>query len=221
MQRPRSAPTLGRCGASRLATAAAAQELCGDLPVPDALQAVGMSRRGSAEAAVLMRAAALRIKTALDLRLLDAAGVEADELFEALKTGGVPVADRGKIRLLVGETVGSSTSVLAPAAAARPVQSNDAVRLRQLQAGDEADGLSNDTLAIIFSVALGCAGYVLQVCSPQAPRHCLTVTLRGILTLCMVFVHFCMVLCASLQAFSARRAETAAREQAQEQNFAE
>eukprot|EP01051_Picozoa_sp_SAG22_P006765 SAG22_NODE_454_length_10311_cov_4.304446_1_plen_590_part_00 len=125
--------------------------------------------------------------TALDLRLL-AGGPEAAELMTELRTGGkLSIADRGKIRLLVGDAAHLarvsmlSSSHPSGSTAARPGQgkNNDdqegeraAPRnVRQLQEdGDSGSGaLSAVTLAIVFSVLVGVLGYLFQAWHPTGP----------------------------------------------------
>eukprot|EP01052_Picozoa_sp_SAG31_P020327 SAG31_NODE_1523_length_8012_cov_39.769240_2_plen_201_part_00 len=112
-----------REAASAAQLAAAAQRLCDDAAVGAALQSVGLTvdntpagdRAASADgvgvgdakmpatrsaASVLV---ALGFRTVRDLRLL-AGGPEAAELMDGLKAdGGLSIADRAKIRLLIGD----------------------------------------------------------------------------------------------------------------------
>ena len=95
-------PRVGDAGSTVTAAAEqvarAAQQLGGDATIVAALTAVKVGTDGAEQAL-----AALGFETALDLRLL-AGGPEAAELMTALSTGGeLSIADRAKIRLLVGD----------------------------------------------------------------------------------------------------------------------
>ena len=87
---------------SAAAVAEAAQQVCGGAPIEEALRSVHL-RPGAAEDTRRMLAG-LGFQTALDLQLL-AGGAEAAELLGELKTGGLPIGDRAKARLLVGDSV--------------------------------------------------------------------------------------------------------------------
>ena len=78
--------------------ARSAAEICGSLPIEEALRTVGiMPRAATARASELL--AKLGFRTALDLELLGG-GEAAAEVLEDLKAGGVSSADRAKICLL-------------------------------------------------------------------------------------------------------------------------
>eukprot|EP01052_Picozoa_sp_SAG31_P037363 SAG31_NODE_4813_length_2941_cov_5.007741_2_plen_523_part_00 len=104
--------------------ALAAQQLRGDATVAAALTAVKVGTAGAEQAL-----AALGFDTALDLQLLTG-GPEAAELMTTLSTGGeLSIADRAKIRLLVGDqthvarvarTMSLPTEDVADVAASRP-----------------------------------------------------------------------------------------------------
>ena len=153
----------------------AAQQLRGDATIAAALQTVDV-RRDDAEQAL----AALGFETALDLRLL-AGGPEAAELMAALSTGGeLSIADRAKVRLLVGDRMHLArvATMPAPSEDVAPYldQGEQAAapgRHRQLQDGGADRGtLSADTIAIVFSVCVGVCGYLLQAwTSDRASRH--------------------------------------------------
>eukprot|EP01052_Picozoa_sp_SAG31_P038785 SAG31_NODE_5247_length_2652_cov_2.071680_3_plen_197_part_00 len=161
-----------------------AQTIPADMPLEDALQAVGV------RPAVIMGAtqllADLGLYDRLDLQLLGG-GPEATELIESLSGSQLSLGDRSKIRLLVGARVH-----LARLAASEQqhkhtfggdVQTSpqefvhddfddfdddhnmvDALGTfhRRVQETDSG-GLSGDTIAIVFSVLVGAAGYMVQV----------------------------------------------------------
>ena len=154
--------------------ARAAQQLGGDATIAAALTAVRVGTDGAEQAL-----AALGFETALDLRLL-AGGPEAEDLMAALSTGGeLRIADRAKIRLLVGDQahLARMSGLSAPSGdEADREQGEQAAapgRHRQLQDGDpDRGGLSDDTIAIVFSVCVGVCGYLLQAwTSDRASRH--------------------------------------------------
>eukprot|EP01052_Picozoa_sp_SAG31_P034340 SAG31_NODE_4001_length_3676_cov_16.072127_3_plen_321_part_00 len=183
--------------------ARAAQQLRGDATVEAALHAVRAGKRGDgpaseteaeAPAAAELALAALGFETALDLRLL-AGGPEAAELMGELRTSGaLSIADRAKIRLLVGDrehlarvVLTASLSQVEEPAGGR-AQGGQAVpqthRLLQeqgtastLSAGRQLqdardNSLSFDTIAIVFSVFIGVCGYLLQAwTADRAQRH--------------------------------------------------
>ena len=89
--------------------AQAAQQLLGDATIAAALTAVKVGTDAAQQAL-----AAHGFQTALDLRLL-AGGPEAAELMAALGTGGeLSIADRAKIRLLVGDQTHLADAKLSP-----------------------------------------------------------------------------------------------------------
>ena len=151
----------------------ATQQLRGDATIAAALQTVSV-RRDDAEQAL----AALGFETALDLRLL-AGGSEAAELMTALRTGGkLSIADRAKIRLLVGDSEHMArvpTSFPWRNTMDRHQDHDDAASRhhRQLQdQGTDRSTLSADTIAIVFSVCVGVCGYLLQAWTAEkASRH--------------------------------------------------
>ena len=81
--------------------ARSAAEICGSLPVEEALRTVGIMPPVAAHRASGLLAE-LGFRTALDLELLGG-GEAAAEVLEDLKAGGVSSADRAKIRVLVGD----------------------------------------------------------------------------------------------------------------------
>eukprot|EP01052_Picozoa_sp_SAG31_P005118 SAG31_NODE_220_length_19925_cov_3.630939_17_plen_287_part_00 len=161
--------------------ARSAQQLCGGSSVADSLQAIGLVRaENSAErsdlGAVLQ---ANGLHTALDLRLLAAGGPEVAELMGQLRDGGISIGDRSKVRLLLGE-VAARESEVGGATTRNPQATEDkipamatteaGVSRRQLQQNSE--GMSTDTIAIVLSVLVGAAGYVVQVCICAWPSTC-------------------------------------------------
>ena len=171
---PRVGDTERTVAAAAEQVARAAQQLVGDATIAAALTAVKVGTDGAEQAL-----AALGFETALDLQLL-AGGPEAAELMAALSTGGeLSIADRAKVRLLVGDQthLARMSALSAPSeAVADRDQGEQAVnpgRHRQLQDGDAGRGtLSADTIAIVFSVCVGVCGYLLQAwTSIRASRH--------------------------------------------------
>ena len=143
--------------------ARAAQLLRGDATIATTLQTVQVGKHNDAKQAL----AALGFATALDLRLL-AGGPEAVELMAALQSGGLGIADRAKIRLLV--------SMAAPVDRTRADHGEQVTtpgHRRQLQDQDtDRSTLSADTIAIVLSVIVGVCGYLLQAwTSDKASRH--------------------------------------------------
>jgi hypothetical protein len=175
------APLLGVPGNARSTVtpaaeqvARAAQQLRGDATIAAALTAVKVGADAAEQAL-----AAHGFVTALDLQLL-AGGPEAAELMAALSTGGeLSIADRAKIRLLVGEQTHLARLVMTPSPSedvADRDQGEQAAargRRRQLQDGGADRGtLSADTIAIVFSVCVGVCGYLLQAwTSHRASQH--------------------------------------------------
>eukprot|EP01051_Picozoa_sp_SAG22_P000459 SAG22_NODE_13_length_33548_cov_57.167773_11_plen_310_part_00 len=160
--------------------ARAAQRLRGDATIATTLEYVNVGKPDASEQAL----AALGFETALDLRLL-AGGPEAVELMTTLRAGGeLSIADRGKIRLLVGDLEHlARVSSMPPgphfsgSATDRDTQHEQAAprHHRQLQAGGgntDRSTLSADTIAIVLSVFVGVCGYLLQAwTSEKASRH--------------------------------------------------
>ena len=151
----------------------AAQQLRGDATIAAALQTVDV-RRDDAEQALVT----LGFETALDLRLL-AGGPEAAELMTALRTGGkLSIADRAKIRLLVGDLEHLARISTSNPSSTEMDDDQDRAEAgpwhrRQLQdQGTDRSTLSADTIAIVFSVCVGVCGYLLQAWTAEkASRH--------------------------------------------------
>eukprot|EP01052_Picozoa_sp_SAG31_P021983 SAG31_NODE_1727_length_7429_cov_4.342701_4_plen_255_part_00 len=163
------AALLGLAQAARCHTSVGdAQWLCrdGGSTIADSLRSVGLgddSDSSGSELHELLHENGLR--TATDLRLLAADGVEAAELMEQLRGGGISIGDRSKVRLLLG---GGERSVSCGTESPRSVTpvtgSADAGgwhSSRQLQGA--SGGMSADTIAIVLSVLVGAAGYLVQV----------------------------------------------------------
>ena len=111
-------------------------------------------------------------RSSLDLALLDGRGSEAEELLAELKrTSGLNIGDRARVRLLMGDRAdlrrlseGSPAEV--ESAAPRQLGQDLDVSRRLLQEHAKAgsgDGMSADTIAIVLSVLVGAAGYLVQV----------------------------------------------------------
>ena len=151
-----------RCTISAAAIAEAAQQVCGGAPIEEALRSVYLRLEAAEDTGRML--AGLRFKTALDLQLL--AGMpEAAELLGELKAGGLPIGDRAKVRLLVGDNVhhGRLASGAGPALA---TSKND--QHQQQEGGDKSSarrqlqdeaGMSMDTIAIVLTVLVGATGY--------------------------------------------------------------
>ena len=174
-------PRGGAEGAVDLAEVArTAQLLCGAAPVEEALLSVRL-QPGEATGAAVQLLEGLGLRTAVDLRLLGG-GPEAQETMDALKTAGVSVGDRSKIRMLVGDRAhlsrlfggaaaqaGGEVSADATAGTGRAPRSDSLVveasqPRRGLQTEPTADssGMSLDTIAILLTVLVGTAGYAMQ-----------------------------------------------------------
>ena len=155
-------------------------QLCGGAPVDEALLAIGLQPGQAADAAG-RALAGLGLHTALDLRLVLGDGPDAHELMSDLQAAGLSLGDRSKIRLLVGddqtaEQTGGRSSDRASndAFSAASIDSayngrfaaaSSPQRRLQADAADKAKdsgGMSTDTLAIMLTVMVGAAGYVMQ-----------------------------------------------------------
>ena len=90
---------------ARLSTAQSvartAQNICGSAPVKEALLAVRLRPAAADEAARLL--AAMGFAAAVELEMLAADTPALDELMYELKSAGLSVSDRSKVRLLVGD----------------------------------------------------------------------------------------------------------------------
>eukprot|EP01052_Picozoa_sp_SAG31_P010756 SAG31_NODE_597_length_13674_cov_3.402947_17_plen_293_part_00 len=166
--------------------------VCGTLPVEDALRLATMPVAAARRAGEAL--AELGFATALDLQLLGG-GDAAAEVLAQLKAGGFGPAARAKVRLLVGdrEHVWRLSAAAAhddqPTSDESPTNEADgliadvqddrdaaAQRQRRLQSSDAGSGISLDTIAIVLSVLVGAAGYVVQVAQTS---QFLSFSLRG------------------------------------------
>eukprot|EP01052_Picozoa_sp_SAG31_P001689 SAG31_NODE_57_length_29727_cov_12.584568_10_plen_163_part_00 len=110
--------------------------------------------------------------TALDLRLLDQRGQETAELMDQLRLGGVSIGHRSKVRLLLGDNhhgggdIRTTSDCGEPKTMARISADRGSHCRRQLQdasSSSDGGGMSADTIAIVLSVLVGAAGYLVQV----------------------------------------------------------
>ena len=101
-------------------------------------------------------------QTALDLRLLRAGGADEAELMGQLRAGRISIGDRSKVRLLLGV---DGSELLRSGSAHQQCGGNadraDTGFTRQLQDG-AGQRMSVDTIAIVASVLVGAAGYLVQ-----------------------------------------------------------
>eukprot|EP01052_Picozoa_sp_SAG31_P035000 SAG31_NODE_4164_length_3518_cov_6.234864_4_plen_361_part_00 len=145
--------------------ARAALQVDDSASVETALRSVEVCEATAAATAV----ASLGVHRTLDLHLL-AGGPEAQELMDTLRAAGeLSLGDRAKIRLLVGDREHiARVSANGHAASPRLIHYR-----RQVQDSDETgQTLSVDTIAIVFSVLVGVAGYMVQAwTSGRAQRH--------------------------------------------------
>eukprot|EP01052_Picozoa_sp_SAG31_P037830 SAG31_NODE_4950_length_2840_cov_2.352061_3_plen_515_part_00 len=147
------------------AAARAAQRIGGGTSVEEALVSVQLLPQTATRLQSLLAEHGLR--TAQDLRLLGG-GPEADALLRAMEDH-LSIGDRAKLRLLVGDAehvskiidAHSSLSTIAQWPKERGGFSSSR-RMLQEGAQSEEDGVSVDTLAIVFSVLVGAAGYIVQ-----------------------------------------------------------
>ena len=148
-----------QCPTSAAHVVRSATKLCGGAPVAASLQSVGIGGDRTGATAELL--AKHGFQTALDLRLLRSGGAEEAELMEQLREPGrISIGDRSKVRLLLGDG-----SELRSARSTHPQCGGsdraDAGSTRQLQDGAD-QGMSVDTIAIVASVLVGAAGYLVQ-----------------------------------------------------------
>eukprot|EP01052_Picozoa_sp_SAG31_P006603 SAG31_NODE_305_length_18002_cov_7.242808_3_plen_286_part_00 len=154
-----------------------AQQLCGGLPIEEALRAVEVQSEPARLATQVLLDHGFR--RLLDLQMLGG-GQEATEIMDELAAaaGPVSIADRAKIRVLVGDRehvnrllaaqVASPDVDLAELMASGRHTMDRGIRwgARKLQdvakAESDAAGVSMDTVAIVLSVLVGAAGYVVQ-----------------------------------------------------------
>eukprot|EP01052_Picozoa_sp_SAG31_P035525 SAG31_NODE_4300_length_3371_cov_8.759780_3_plen_216_part_01 len=155
-------PAPDQCPATATAhVVRSAKKLCGAAPVAASLQSVGIGGERTGATAELL--AKHGFQTALDLRLLRAGGAEEAELMEQLRAGRTSIGDRSKVRLLLGLD-GSNLPELRSGSTNQQCSGRDragAGFTRQLQDGAD-QGMSVDTIAIVASVLVGAAGYLVQ-----------------------------------------------------------
>eukprot|EP01051_Picozoa_sp_SAG22_P003466 SAG22_NODE_169_length_16721_cov_6.494104_8_plen_278_part_00 len=153
--------------------ATAANQLRADATVATALRSVGVRKyedpTGTKEtgrdepSAAEQALASFGFGTALDLQLL-AGGPEAVELMGALRTdSGLCIADRAKVRLLVGDREHLANIFTVSPSAEQGEQTAPQRPRRQLQnqGTSSGDGLSDDSIAIICSVIVGTCGRMM------------------------------------------------------------
>lgn len=108
------------------------------------------------------------VETALDLQLMQS--VEAAELMESLRSSGLAVGARAKLRLLIGDPMATQPVVDGRAdrkqnfgSQSQTVTVLDRARRARLQEAIAGGGPSFESIAIVVSVLLGVAGYMVQV----------------------------------------------------------
>eukprot|EP01052_Picozoa_sp_SAG31_P005056 SAG31_NODE_217_length_19988_cov_53.300820_5_plen_292_part_00 len=158
-QSPPPAAPPDQCPTTAAHVVRSAHKLCGGAPVAASLQSVGIGGDRTGATAELL--AKHGFQTALDLRLLRAGGAEETELMGQLRAGRISIGDRSKVRLLLGVD-GSEL----PRGGSTHDQCGVSDRAgagftRQLQDGAD-QGMSVDTIAIVASVLVGAAGYLVQ-----------------------------------------------------------
>ena len=176
-------PHEARCASPEIAAASvrrATRRLCDSQSIADALASVQLGDDAVASTAADLLSNTLGIRTALDLQLLEVGGPEAEELFDSLKAGGLTVGARAKIRLLLQQrgSGGGDTAEQQPRDRAPHLRDGvmdtggslhsegDAAHGGRALQEDSSDGMSVDAIAIVLSVLVGGAGYVLQVGRP-------------------------------------------------------
>eukprot|EP01052_Picozoa_sp_SAG31_P038218 SAG31_NODE_5064_length_2763_cov_1.885135_3_plen_351_part_00 len=172
-----NAPGSEHCAASMGAESVAqrTEQICGNVQIEEALNTVGLGT--TASTATMSKALnELGFRSALDLRLL-AGWPEAEELMVELKSAGLLTADRAKLRLLIGRRPGlqhihsqfaaesgaliaDNTGGTSECKQARAVDATSRRMQEQSSSGSgSSGGFSMDTIAIVFSVLVGTAGY--------------------------------------------------------------
>eukprot|EP01052_Picozoa_sp_SAG31_P012185 SAG31_NODE_706_length_12688_cov_41.991342_6_plen_219_part_00 len=136
---------------------AVARQMCSGTPISTAVHEVQLQPDAADRAARALRA--LGFRTARDLHLLREGGPEAEELMEELRASGeVGVADRAKLRLLIGGQRGS-TPAIDLSAATQADSDSDMRVLRALQDAD--DGMSMDTVGLLAPFGTWSPSYCL------------------------------------------------------------
>ena len=216
-------PHEARCASPEIAAASvrrATRRLCDSQPIADALASVQLGDDAVASTAADLLSNTLGIRTALDLQLLEVGGPEAEELFDSLKAGGLTVGARAKIRLLLQRgSGGGHTAEQQPPDRAPHLRDGvmdtggslhsegDVVHGGRALQEASSSGMSFDAIAIVLSVLVGGAGYVLQVGRPPC---CFSARLFRLISEWR-----------RRQAITARRAEHAQQDQDRENHFAE
>eukprot|EP01052_Picozoa_sp_SAG31_P024640 SAG31_NODE_2110_length_6426_cov_6.371898_10_plen_261_part_01 len=176
-----------------------AENIGRDLPVAAALRSVGLATGLAASTGCHLNE--LGFATALDLRLLGG-GVEGTELMDVLKTEGhLSIGNRAKLRLLIGDRghMGRLTmqrqsaedqaeSDVSSLTFSRWDDSRNELPQRRLQRDASSNELSLDTIAIVISVMLGIAGYVVQ----GVPLHPCRAAAASSMSACMPSCHSLM-----------------------------
>eukprot|EP01052_Picozoa_sp_SAG31_P001941 SAG31_NODE_65_length_28565_cov_8.402914_22_plen_245_part_00 len=164
--------------AARYEVAAAAKRLRHGMPVAEALRLVTVPQEAAASAGDLLLSRH-GVRTALDLQLVAADGAESEELLVALKESGLSLGDRAKIHLLFGPQQRRDSELVAKYRAGEHDESEPVRGLhlprqqgRMLQAA--AEGLSTDTAAIMLSVLVGAAGYLVQAVTARRAERAAT-----------------------------------------------
>eukprot|EP01052_Picozoa_sp_SAG31_P032265 SAG31_NODE_3520_length_4165_cov_1.856370_1_plen_268_part_00 len=185
-----------------------AEQLCSiSSSLAHSISAVGI-KDGAAASLLLLLLQKHGFRTALDLRVLDTNGQESGELMEQLRVGGVSIGDRSKVRLLLSDQGrGQDRCIEIDAATKMAPTISEPGTLRQRRQLHDS-GMSSDTIAIVLSVLIGAAGYLVQVSirrplAAESPHEC---------SECRCSFS------APSQAYTSRRAERTLAEQAQEQH---
>ena len=156
---PPTAPPDHRCPTAAAHVVRSANKLCRDAPVAASLQSVGIGGDRTGATAELL--AKHGFQTALDLRLLRAGGAEEAELMGQLRAGRISIGDRSKVRLLLGLDGSELRSGSTHDQCGGSDRADAGFITRQLQDGADR-GMSVDTIAIVASVLVGAAGYLVQ-----------------------------------------------------------
>ena len=140
--------------------ARAAQQLCGDVAIEEALHLVQLQPDTVRTLQPVLTSLGLR--TVLDLQLL-AGGPDATALMQFISESDIAnIGELAKIRLLVGDQEHLSRITFVESVETgdwRPSSGSGQERRWLQEDGD--DGMSIDTIAIVLSVLVGAAGYVV------------------------------------------------------------
>eukprot|EP01052_Picozoa_sp_SAG31_P023659 SAG31_NODE_1965_length_6790_cov_70.718577_1_plen_512_part_00 len=166
---------------ARCAVAVDAQQMRHSLPVGEALELATVPQDVATSAGDLL-VSRHGVRTALDLQLVAAGGAEAEELLGHLKDWGLSVGDRAKVRLLLGPPQWAEGKAVVEcrdfddgngAAVARGLHM--APQQRRVLQDNGGGGLSMDTIAIVLSVLVGAAGYVVQAFTARRAERLATI----------------------------------------------